>query len=349
MKKAAIYFEHDPHLLDHIAPLCELLNMPLYISEEQDYVLAKQYYPQIQIIFKENKELNIEFLNQFDILFQCKFWEANYINAINELGSKKTSLVFCPHGNSDKGHIKNSLIKYFAMQDTVLCYGEHMVNLFKTHNILKHVKRKFITGNYRLNFYLKYKTFYDKLRNEIFNKLNPNNKTILYAPTWYDIEESTSFFDITTSLIDKLPPNFNLLIKPHPLLEIKKPGQFYQLYESNKENLLFVEDFLPIFPLLEKADAYLGDFSSIGYDFLFFQKPMFFVDVKNRDISHPSRFLHRCGISLDAKQDLFYQMNQYLNNWPEELKAKQKEIFEYAFDKKVNENEIRSAIESIRS
>ena len=47
MKKAAIYFEHDPHLLDHIAPLCELLNMPLYISEEQDYVLAKQYYPQI--------------------------------------------------------------------------------------------------------------------------------------------------------------------------------------------------------------------------------------------------------------------------------------------------------------
>src|SRR5438105_1920604 len=72
------------------------------------------------------------------------------------------------------------------------------------------------------------------------------------------------------------------------------PDHYYKVMpeKTSKHNLLFITDFPLIYPLLAKTDIYLGDVSSIGYDFLFFQKPMFFFNPFSSKKSSPQHVMH---------------------------------------------------------
>src|SRR5262249_34231107 len=124
---------------------------------------------------------------------------------------------------------------------------------------------------------------------------------ILYAPTWMDLEESSTFFDTYQYLLGNLPADYNMIVKLHPRLELDDTVNYYHIvgkYES-KPNILFLKDFPLVYPLLAHTDLYIGDMSSVGYDFLPFNKPMFFLNKQKRDIHHDrSSYLFRCGVSL---------------------------------------------------
>ncbi len=62
-----------------------------------------------------------------------------------------------------------------------------------------------------------------------------------------------------------------------PRIEIDAPSLFINaLAEGIKhKNVVLIEDFPLVYPLLAATDIYLGDVSSIGYDFLMFNRPMF--------------------------------------------------------------------------
>ena len=259
---------------------------------------------------------------------------------------KKVHTVWCPHGNSDKGHIVKNKMQAYALQDMVFIYGNHMIELLKKINVFQNLQHYIIIGNFRLSFYKKYKKFYDNLAaKEIFSKLDPKNKTILYAPTWKDLENSTSFFEIFEKLFNNIPSHYNLIVKPHPNLEIKNPVEFYKIYQEKlPKNILFLNEFPLIYPLLNKCDIYLGDFSSIGYDFLYFQRPMFFIDLIQRDPkNHPSLFLYRCGQSIDKKywDNIFSFVNSHMNT---KYSLKQKEIYTFAYGKEKRLSQIKQTI-----
>ena len=47
-------------------------------------------------------------------------------------------------------------------------------------------------------------------------------------------------------------------------------------------HVYFLKDFPLIYPLLKQIDLYLGDYSSIGYDFLYFDRPLFFLETPEK-------------------------------------------------------------------
>jgi CDP-glycerol glycerophosphotransferase (TagB/SpsB family) len=296
---AALNTGPDIHLLDHIAPLAALKKIPLLISEEENYALAAKYYPNVELRY--TPEFNYQKLAaEFDTLYECKYWTPQIKETFRLLTRKNMELVFCPHGQSDKGYAAPLLAPY-AIQDKILLYGPLMQKMLSELQIPL-PKHEFI-GNYRLQYYRKHQTHYQSLAHtEIFSHLNPQNKTLLYAPTWQDADQATTFFAYATKLVSELPPDWNLLIKINPSLESKDPALYQRLtMHLDKPNCLLLHKSPPIYPILEQIDAYLGDYSSVGYDVLPFQKPMFFL-LQDR---LPKGRLHQCGTILDPNQNLF--------------------------------------------
>ncbi len=314
MRPAAFNTGSDFHLLDHIAPLAHLLKCPLFVTEEINFNLAKRFYPQVEIIFMPDLEFKLgQIADQFDILFECKYWKPYLKSLFQDLFRKQMRLIFCPHGQSDKG-FQFPLLAPYSSQDGVLIYGKLMLEMLKNLNIP--LADHAIVGNYRLNFYQKHQSFYDNLIS-----FDPRKKTVLYAPTWNDADGSSSFFEYGKRVIEELPSDWNLIIKLHPLLEQRDPARFYQTLPSKlKENVFVLHEFPPVYPILAKADIYLGDASSVGYDFLFFNRPLFFFPT-----TCPGR-LFSCGTVLDTKQNLYLQMDRAIDKTKE-----QRELYEHAF------------------
>ncbi len=219
----------------------------------------------IDIQFIALSDLTLEYIaREFDVILTCgKFWAMELKPLLKLFFNKEIRFVFVPHGNSDKEALLNKPVD----QDIDLVYGPQM-------HTGKIGTRVFEIGNLRLWFYKKHKEHFDQLAESFFSS---GKKTVLYAPTWETKATNTSFFKNSDKIIEELNDSYNLLIKLHPLLEENNPAQFYQILGKYENHVQFILHFPAIYPLLEKTDIYLGDYSSIGYDFLAYDRPMFFL------------------------------------------------------------------------
>ena len=332
--------------LDHVGVLSQILQIPLIVTEEETFLSAKEFYPGLDIHYMEMADLSLHFLAEnFEVIFQSgKFWNVELKALIELLYRKKLRFVFCPHGNSDKGF---SLANH-TPQDLSLVYGEHMLSLLKNTGALDHISQICATGNYRLPFYSNHKEFYDCLaKKRLGNKLNLSQKTILYAPTWQDGENPSSFFSSCEKIISALEGDYNLIIKIHPFLEQFHPAETFAVLSQfeNRQGTIFLTKFPAIYPVLALSDIYIGDFSSIGYDFLAFDKPLFFLgDVTKKNT--PGYFLHQCGIQIPPIEnvDLKAFLQQHMSECENVYRAKRKEIYEYAFGEEKNFEVLREEI-----
>lgn len=325
MAQCALNTGLDFHLLDHIAPLASLKQIPLIVTEEECAELCAKYYPEVEIKLIPDLELRYrELSDQYDSLIQCRLWSPQLKELFQTFFSKKMKLIFCPHGQSDKGYGAPVLSPY-AHQDEVMLYGDLLKEMLSELNLWDEAQSYTFIGNYRLDYYKKNKDRLLQLMNREIS-LNPANKTLLYAPTWNDADGATSFFTHCEKILRELPAHWNLLIKLHPLLEQRDPGLFYRIaaLEHKKENLTILSKFPPVYPILDTVDAYLGDYSSIGYDFLAFEKPMFFL-AKD---SLPQARLHTCGQIINPQDNLFETIELGSGN---RYSAAQKQLYEKAF------------------
>lgn len=332
--------------LDHIGVLCQILHIPLIITEEETFKAAKEFYPELDAHHVEIADLSLSFLAEnFDVIFQSgRFWNLELGSVIELLYRKKMRFVFCPHGNSDKGYSFTT----HATQDLSLVYGEHMLSLLERTKAIDYIAKTVTTGNYRLPFYLKNKQFYDELAKQRLNGLLfAERKTILYAPTWHDGENPSSFFSSCEEMIRSLEGAYNLIIKLHPFLEHFHPAETFSVlsHYENKKGTVFLTRFPAIYPILSLSDLYIGDFSSIGYDFLAFDKPMFFFNTLEKNAANtPGYFLHQCGIELRAEIDLKEFLAQHLTSCESDYRKKRKEVYEYAFGKEKDTGVLKEEI-----
>lgn len=306
MRCCALNTGPDFHLLDHIGPLAHSLRMPLFIEEEKNFTLSRHYYPMVETIHLPEIEYKLWFLaERFDALFECKYWQPHLKRLFSDLYQKDMRLIFCAHGQSDKG-FASRLLHPYATQDACLIYGSLLKEMLQEMDISAEC---IYTGNYRASFYLENKEFYDALaEKEVFSRFPSTQLTLIYAPTWNDADGATSFFASASALCSLFPDHLNLIVKVHPLLEQRDPAQYYRIAHliEQKPNRILISDFTPIYPLLARSDAYLGDYSSVGYDFLFFKRPMFFL----LNPTLPKGKIHECGIALNAVEDIFEKLTQ---------------------------------------
>ena len=343
MRSVAIITGPNTHL-DHLGILSAELKIPLIVTEEETFQLAKRFYPEIDVTLKGFDELSMEYLAQnFDVIFETgKFWATELGPFMELLFRKKMRFVFCPHGNSDKGHSLQNHVD----QDISLVYGEHLHDHLKKTGATQKIRHILRTGNYRYPYYLRHRALFDALTDKIvFQRFQNPKPTILYAPTWQDEENPTSFFSATDALIEQLSPSYNLIIKLHPFLSDRHPAEVYRVtarYE-NHPSALFLTDFPPIYPLLSRCALYLGDYSSIGYDFLAFDKPLYFLNPKKAPNPSP---LHACG--LEIPENAWNDLNKFLTSTTEqnatERAMHRKKIYTYAFGEEISPETLRLKI-----
>lgn len=330
--KGVAYIDNtEVHHLDHIGVLAATLEIPLITTDLNLYYLGKQFYPQLDICFVEAKDLtNKALANSFDIIFVTNFWLKKDFNDFFKISSKKMRYVHCSHGNSDKGQ-NYPLLNLFLEQDMVLIYGQRMQEFLREHNVF--LEKEVLCGNYRLEYYKKHKKFYDKL-------ILPNHfdykKTVLFAPTWTPLD--SCLFKNTEHLLEDIPDDYCLIFKVHPAFERDHHSHYEKFEKLCKayKNVMILKDFPAIYPLLDKVDYYVGDASSINYDFLYFNKPMFFI---NTDPLVAPTFIHQTGPMLDMSQSIFKQIKELLPN-DNLYKEIRKNVFRKTFEEGVTKQDI---------
>lgn len=314
MKPAGLILDDSRHYIDHLAPFCSLQGWPLITCTETVANLARRYYPELEVIEANYRDLKLP-----PILVTChtKAW----IESAFGVDSTR-EILWLPHGNSDKGW--NCFSFEALREETALVYGQKMIDFMEKKNV--HVRRIRV-GNFRLHYWQKHRLFYDALVKK------GEATTYLYAPTWNDIEDNGTLWSIFPLIAKHLQKKYNLIVKIHPNTQRKYEPEIERLigqYEK-QSNILFLSEFPPIYPLLQITDVYIGDMSSIGYDFLYWNRPMFFLNAKKlKSEDNPSLFLYRCGIEVFPEEiaSIFCPQNK------DDLRFKKirKQIYDYTFD-----------------
>lgn len=335
MKAAGLIYGPQKHHLDHIAPLTILLGIPLIVTEPEIEQLSAKYYPHLVTLCFDYPEVGDKIVQECDVIFSSlprDLFDPIVFIAEN-LRQTRVLNIWCPHGNSDKGH-HSYFMEGLSKEEIALIYGEKMRAFLMEKGAYSQLHAAITIGNYRYQYYQSHAPFYDQLvQKEIAVKLKKGNPTVLYAPTWEDAEKSSSFEESIKHLLAQVPSHWNLIVKPHPntLLKMQNPDRY-----EDRENVLILKEFPPIYPLLNFVDVYLGDLSSIGYDFLTFQKPLFFLNAKRRDPKKDKGlFLYRCGTVIEP--DHFGEIFSIIEKSdPTPYKKIQKDVYAHTFGKSDN-------------
>jgi CDP-glycerol glycerophosphotransferase (TagB/SpsB family) len=256
------------------------MNWPLIICEESLAETCRTYYPDLDV-----RQIDLFDLQLPSCLVTCD--SRPLLQAA--LGPLSSKILWMPHGQSDKGW-KTPFFEALAEEDLLLVYGQRMRDVL----LAKKISIPQISiGSFRWLYMQKHKPFYEQLLAQHFQ----DRRFTLYAPTWEDRDRNGTLFEALPALMKTVPTN--LLIKLHPNTLRAFAPQIERLIGLAGPSALFLEEFPPIYPLLSRCDAYIGDMSSIGYDFLHFQKPLAFLCRQKTDPwQDPSAYLMRFGKQL---------------------------------------------------
>lgn len=289
MSKTAGYLHGNyAHHLDHLAPLCGLLGFPLVVSDEEIYEMSRKYYPELILHLWDPVTAPFELTKQFDtIVTTLARWDFDGLFFIAEASlGKRLKTIWLPHGNSDKGHLW-PWKELFAKDEAAFIYGPKMADLFVQKNV--QIPQLVPVGNFRYAYFQKHRQFYDQLLDE----MGLSKSFILYAPTWRDGEDSSSFEVAIDAIMEQLS-HLPLVIKPHP----NERDNIRVIQSQLTSKATWLNNFPPVYPILERVSHLIGDFSSVGYDFLCFNRPMFFIKSP-RSHDDPGCFLRSYGTVLD--------------------------------------------------
>lgn len=315
---------HFTNHLDHFVPLCDLLHATLFVYSSEDEKVLTTYYPKVQYRYIQQDQTMFRMLAEYaDILITSTAETGEYLSMQTFLQTKKQlPYIFLPHGQSDKAYAASRMVTHAPYR---FVYGKYMQEQLIEQGAV--VSSQFLVGNFRLEYYQKHRSFFDKhIPRETFTK----KQTILYAPTWNDHEHSSSIKQ-GFILIDTLARSFNVIIKLHPLTLRDQPGYYYAFEEKVKEypHIWFASNQPCIYPILSASDAYLGDYSSIGYDYLYFNRPLFFLSPSTATKCEKGNKLHACGHIISSVEEIVSYMEQ-----PDMLKNTREHYYREAFSEK---------------
>ena len=318
--------------IDHLVPLCSLIGLPLLVTNRELKEDIELFYPPINVTCYESDDGCLDKpLEGYDLFVYTEpsrlatksFLFNNYYCTHRHVRS-----IFTHHGNSDKS-FHSYWFERMIDEDIMLIYGKHMQEHF---NEIGFDKPMQICGNYRLAYYQEHKVFFQKKVERYLFKRN-KRRTILYAPTWAASDKQVQWrFDYGVALdthhwlLDDIPDDYQVLVKLHPNHLIRMPDEVAKIIEryQGHSQIRFIHNLPLIYPLLEHIDIFVGDFSSVGFDFLYFNRPMFFFSDKRR------RDIFKCGVALQENQ--FWRRVDEDQSHLSEIRSK---MYDYAFGQEV--------------
>jgi CDP-glycerol glycerophosphotransferase (TagB/SpsB family) len=104
--------------------------------------------------------------------------------------------------------------------------------------------------------------------------LNPDNKTVLFAPTYNSELSILTYLDV--DLREIIPEYFNIVVKLHGVIN-EKSKKYFRKYAEINPNIYYDEDY-NISESMFVADVLISDVSSVIYEFLSTGKPIILFD-----------------------------------------------------------------------
>ncbi|MCY3974241.1 MAG: CDP-glycerol glycerophosphotransferase family protein [Simkaniaceae bacterium] len=329
--------------IDHLAPIAHIMGGPVIVDTPFLQKTMREYYPQVASIHVpfHQQILEILALGYERVFFSVAPYRKDLAPVMETFFGRAPQFWYCPHGNSDK------TLKHYGLQHYALTYGEQMERRLRVEGHGRHLKGHVRTGNIRRAFYESFRAFYDDLAERLlFSRFAERQTTYLYAPTWNDFDRSTSLFEVAPSLLEQLPDSINLIVKLHPWLEHHHPGDVHGLKArfEEKPNVIVLSRSPFLFSLLGRVDLYLGDFSSIGYEFLPYDRPMFFFDPEVR-IRQRETPLLACGevIGKEHYHDIFSYIEHAIARQGR-FSSLRENLYEEAFDGSISLHSIKKSI-----
>ncbi|MCS5712319.1 CDP-glycerol glycerophosphotransferase family protein [Candidatus Berkiella aquae] len=206
---------------------------------------------------------------------------------IHSRGPKNAVKIFSGHGQANKlSHWADDNLKAF---DIYFMHGPLERKMFEViqeskPQVTNHIKLinvgypkldDLVNGNY------------DRI--ELMTKLglDPNLKTVLYAPAW---DPGGSLRTYGTQIAEMLLsiPDINLIVKLHPASMEPENSPYFDFYTGGKRweqefakiqnpRCRFVKDYL-INPYLHISDLMVNDFSGVGLEFMVLNRPVIYID-----------------------------------------------------------------------
>jgi CDP-Glycerol:Poly(glycerophosphate) glycerophosphotransferase len=268
--------------VDHLVPLCQIMHIPLLVTDPWMKELIEMYYPPMEIVLAEPDDYNLNpFLEGYGTFFYVDFFRKGdgSFQFKDYFSTHRARSVISLHGNPDK-YWEIYWIEQLSDEDLVLAYGPQLLEMLAYRGVRK---QPVICGNYRLEYYKLHESFFDQKL-----PFQKQKETILYAPTWSGLSRTAEqrvnyspFFDVYRTVFDTLSDRYQLIVKLHPHLIKLMPDKVDEIVQEYP-HIYFLQHFPLIYPLLKQIDLYLGDYSSIGYDFLYFDRPLFFLHTSEK-------------------------------------------------------------------
>ena len=302
-----------PHHVEHLAPWCELLDMPLLLADSPALDAIVGDYPGVRF----ERMPGVVIPERLDALAQTILLRAPRAVFYSELLSRRilramfggkpdsTRVVYVPHGYSEK---RQDWARTTAFQDIAVLYGRAAYDQLVALGVAGELERHVVSGNLRRAWHARHASFFGARMAACGLDGARPARTLLYAPTWEDAIGSSSFFAAFAAFVDGLPAGWRLLVKLHPHLE-RAAGAIDALASSVRGrdvHLLRAKSLC--YPFLDLADAYVGDMSSLAYDYLAYGRPMFFTNPTAGTAADASGSrLFDCGtvVAPDRYDDLY--------------------------------------------
>lgn len=160
--------------------------------------------------------------------------------------------------------------KVYKRMDKVVVGSEQMAKIFRL-AFHKDPDAFLRTGIPRTDFYFDEKTVV-ATREQLFTQypLLRKKKVLLYAPTFRDFELKTQQIPIHfTKLMQSIGEDYVLIIKLHPAVQDT-------VKDLVNPQILVLDNQVPIHEVLTVTDCLISDYSSIPFEYAFFNKPQIF-------------------------------------------------------------------------
>lgn len=225
------------------------------------------------------------------------------------------------HGMSDKPFTYE---RDFSEYRLCLCAGQRQVDRLTSHEPNRRARIAMIG----------YPKF-DRVANcpRLFDN---GKKTVIYAPTWR--KENLSSIEIfldNPATSAAIAADYNLIVKPHPNIFDRQRahydrGMVERLEQTPGIALVRSGNVMPWFA---QADIFVGDISASCYEWLYFARPMVFLNPRPA-LLKPSRdvdtltYLWQCGDVCDDVRDLKLCIDRSVEN--DRYRAAREAALEYS-------------------
>lgn len=331
------------HYIDHVIGVAELMESELILISPAQVKILKEHFPETpyRLLSGDCRARGHQILREYEVRFNPWFWERKWSRVRyvenGKVIEKCIRSISTHHGVSDKGYVSPEFYNGMENEDICLLAGDRHKKLFKTLGLDQSLNSTPVVGNIRAQYYLKHKAFLDgQAEKHVFSRFEKRQPTIFYAPTWIDCEDNSSIQRGGLELLRNLPDNYNMVFKPHPILWQNRAVELYRLLSElkHKKNLVFIQDYYHIYSVLDRCDIYVGDHSSVGYDFLWTKRPMFFLNQAGRDPENdPGLYIYRCGteVKLEDFPHFYEIMERELPGNEDRFAKVRKSVYEEAF------------------